>query len=289
MHGVEKRTSLLSKMTQCTSMSGRCTQRSLAVVMLQHRKTRTSSSRLSRLKLDRRSNIISIRASAEVGRDILVSGIACSGNVRCSMFGKSTYLSQSMKKKKKTTPSPYINGHYNPCSRRNFNYDDINSVTNKRLSNRKLRAEVSQTKSPPRQEYNGVFLLLIINFIIFILDKQLGFSFISQHLYLSHSSPMPWQYLTATFCHASWAHLSQNGIMLYLFGRIVEEEEGTMSVIFAYLMTGAVAMLADILFIPSQMSSQAGGGFLPFLWRGAQQAKVAVVSVGASGAVFGML
>ena len=74
--------------------------------------------------------------------------------------------------------------------------------------------------------------------------------------------------------------------MLYLFGRIVEEDEGTASVIAAYLLTGAVAMLADLLFIPSQMGSQSGG-FLPVLFKGAQQAKVAVVSVGASGAVFG--
>ena len=138
----------------------------------------------------------------------------------------------------------------------------------------------------PKHEYNGVFILLLVNFVIFILDKQLGYSFISQYLYLNHSSPMPWQFLTAIFCHSSWEHFSQNGIMLYLFGRIVEEDEGTASVIAAYLLTGAVAMLADLLFIPSQMGSQSGG-FLPVLFKGAQQAKVAVVSVGASGAVFG--
>lgn len=71
--------------------------------------------------------------------------------------------------------------------------------------------------------YNGVFALLLLNFIVFFADKALKLPSIAA-LYLHHSQPHWWQYLTAAFCHASWQHISGNAFMLLIFGRIVEEE-----------------------------------------------------------------
>ncbi len=44
-----------------------------------------------------------------------------------------------------------------------------------------------------------------------------------------------WQFITAAFAHASWEHLSSNIFMLYVFGRIVEEEEGALGVWLTYI------------------------------------------------------
>lgn len=120
--------------------------------------------------------------------------------------------------------------------------------------------------APRRHEYNGVFLLLLTNFAIFVLDKKVQVAWIAKNLYLNHAQPQLWQFLTACFCHNSWQHLSSNGIMLYLFGKLVEEEEGTVGVIIAYLVTGAAGMAASFLTSPS----------------------AGLFSLGASGAVFGM-
>lgn len=57
-------------------------------------------------------------------------------------------------------------------------------------------------------------------------------------LYLNHQYPQWFQFLTCTFCHASWAHLSSNIFFLYIFGKAVEEEEGALGVWFSYLITG---------------------------------------------------
>ena len=140
------------------------------------------------------------------------------------------------------------------------------------------------SKAKP-QEYNGVFLLLLVNFAVFILDKQLGVAWISRHLYLHHAAPRAWQFVTGCFCHANFSHLSQNGVMLYLFGKQVEETEGAFGVVLAYLFTGAVAMAASLLF---QGAPGQGGGLGNILRGGAGRAAANMVSLGASGAVFGM-
>ncbi|CAI5994444.1 unnamed protein product [Closterium sp. NIES-64] len=61
------------------------------------------------------------------------------------------------------------------------------------------------------------------------------------------------------------SHLSSNLFFLYIFGRLVEEEEGTLGLWVTYLVTGAGSNLVSWLLLPSY-----------------------TVSVGASGAVFGL-
>ena len=89
-------------------------------------------------------------------------------------------------------------------------------------------------------------------------------------------NPRWWQFVTSIFCHANWAHLSGNIFFLYIFGKIVEEEEGAFGVWFSYLFTGVGAGLASYLVLP-----RGSGGLLGV---GAS----ATVSLGASGAVFGL-
>ena len=82
----------------------------------------------------------------------------------------------------------------------------------------------------------GVFILLLLNLIIFVLDHTFHLPQI-QRLYLDHIAPRWWQFITSSFCHGSWAHLSSNTFLLYVFGKIVEEEEGMWGVWFTYIIT----------------------------------------------------
>ena len=82
----------------------------------------------------------------------------------------------------------------------------------------------------------GVFILLLLNLIVYALDHTFHLPQI-QRLYLDHIGPKWWQFVTSSFCHASWAHLSSNLFMLYVFGKIVEEEEGLGGVWFTYIIT----------------------------------------------------
>jgi len=114
-----------------------------------------------------------------------------------------------------------------------------------------------------QRAYNGVFALVIINLIIYLLDHPLGLPL--QGLYLNHASPQWYQFITAMFCHASWTHLSGNLFMLYVFGRLVEDEEGIVGVVSSYLITGLAANVLSLILQP-----------------------IPIVSLGASGAVFGL-
>jgi len=110
----------------------------------------------------------------------------------------------------------------------------------------------------------GVFWLLVANFALFALDKLAGVGWV-QSLYLNGANPQWWQFLTCTFCHYNWAHLSQNAFFLYVFGKLVEEEEGAGGVWVYYLICGL------------------GGALASYFLGG-----VRGYSLGASGAVFGL-
>jgi|TARA_B100000405_G_scaffold150671_1_gene105377 membrane associated rhomboid family serine protease len=129
--------------------------------------------------------------------------------------------------------------------------------------------------SAKSDEGNGVFLLLLINVALFVADQWLHVGFVKS-LYLNHMHPRWWQFVTSIFCHANWAHLSSNIFFLYVFGKIVEEEEGAFGVWFSYLFTGIGAGLASYIMLP-----KAAGGLLGV-------GAAATVSLGASGAVFGL-
>ncbi|MEO0852854.1 MAG: rhomboid family intramembrane serine protease [Cyanobacteria bacterium J06648_11] len=126
-----------------------------------------------------------------------------------------------------------------------------------------MTSELVQPVPRSGQDYNGVFGLIAINLALFVIDKWLSLPL--EWLYLDHANPQWYQFATSTVLHANWAHLSGNLFFLYIFGKLIEEEEGILGVVGTYLITGVGANLASIA-----------------LQRGP------IVSLGASGAVFGL-
>ncbi|XP_076886647.1 rhomboid-like protein 11, chloroplastic [Bidens hawaiensis] len=119
-------------------------------------------------------------------------------------------------------------------------------------------------KKKPEKQVNGIFWILLINIGIYVADHIFQVREIKA-LYLYHNFPVWYQFVTSTFCHANWNHLSSNLFFLYIFGKLVEEEEGSFGLWLSYILTGAGANLVSWLILPRN-----------------------AVSVGASGAVFGL-
>eukprot|EP00466_Bigelowiella_natans_P009738 jgi/Bigna1/137797/aug1.41_g12505 len=115
------------------------------------------------------------------------------------------------------------------------------------------------------ERFTAIYVLVGLNVLLYILDHIVHFPFVRQ-LYLNHRYPQWWQYGTSMFCHNGWDHLSNNLFMLYVFGKMVEEEEGALGLTWAYLLCG---------FVSSVISK---------IWLGSNY-----VTLGASGAVFGLL
>ncbi|CAN1785200.1 Rhomboid-like protein 11, chloroplastic [Linum perenne] len=129
---------------------------------------------------------------------------------------------------------------------------------------RQLELGKPEGRRKPDKQVNGIFWVILINLGLFLADHFFQVRGIKS-LYLYHNYPAWYQFVTATFCHASWEHLSSNLFFLYIFGKLVEEEEGTFALWFSYILTGVGANLVSWLVLPRNS-----------------------VSVGASGAVFGL-
>lgn len=80
------------------------------------------------------------------------------------------------------------------------------------------KAVYDEVSPSPKPTYNGVFSILILNLVMFAFDKLMGFSNLA-FLYLNHASPHWWQFITCTFMHANWQHISSNIFMIYVFGK----------------------------------------------------------------------
>ncbi|KAK2995503.1 hypothetical protein RJ640_001417 [Escallonia rubra] len=131
-----------------------------------------------------------------------------------------------------------------------------------------------EERRKPEKRVNGIFWILLLNIGIYVADHLFQVRGI-RAFYLYHNWPEWYQFVTATFCHANWNHLSSNLFFLYIFelksylfnhtGKLVEEEEGNFALWLSYILTGAGANLVSWLVLPRN-----------------------AVSVGASGAVFGL-
>ncbi|KAL6624507.1 hypothetical protein ACP70R_031828 [Stipagrostis hirtigluma subsp. patula] len=124
--------------------------------------------------------------------------------------------------------------------------------------------EIAKDKQPQSRRANGIFWILLLNFGLYVADHLFQIQQIKA-LYLYHAFPSWYQFVTSTFCHANWNHLSSNLFFVYIFGKLVEEEEGNFALWLAYILTGAGANLISWLVLPTSS-----------------------VSLGASGAVFGL-
>ncbi|CAA6671604.1 unnamed protein product [Spirodela intermedia] len=124
--------------------------------------------------------------------------------------------------------------------------------------------ELEKPSRKPTRQVNGIFWILLLNLAVFVADHLLQLQQVKA-LYLYHRWPAWYQFVTATFCHADWNHLSSNLFFLYIFGKLVEEEEGNLGLWISYIVTGVGANLVSWLLLPRS-----------------------AVSMGASGAVFGL-
>lgn len=111
----------------------------------------------------------------------------------------------------------------------------------------------------------AVYALILLNLAVFLADHVGHYPVIRRNLYLFHHRWKWWQPLTACFCHADRNHLSNNMFLLLLFGRSVEDDLGRNGLLWSYAFCGSMASLASLFLLPS-----------------------ATVSIGASGAVFGL-
>ncbi|KAL3650838.1 Rhomboid-like protein 11, chloroplastic [Castilleja foliolosa] len=100
----------------------------------------------------------------------------------------------------------------------------------------------AQDKRKPEKRVNGIFWILLINLGIYLAD---------------HVFQVPWI--------KGLSHLSSNLFFLYIFGKLIEEDEGNLALWLSYILTGAGANLVSWLVLPRN-----------------------AVSIGASGAVFGL-
>ncbi|PIM97893.1 Rhomboid protease [Handroanthus impetiginosus] len=121
-----------------------------------------------------------------------------------------------------------------------------------------------EEKRKQEKRVNGIFWILLINIGIFVADHVFQIPWVKE-LYLYHNQPSWYQFITSTFCHFSWNHLSSNLFFLYIFGKLVEEEEGNFALWLSYILTGSGANFVSWLVLPRN-----------------------AVSIGASGAVFGL-
>ncbi|KAK9742140.1 hypothetical protein RND81_03G151100 [Saponaria officinalis] len=127
-----------------------------------------------------------------------------------------------------------------------------------------LELEKPDKRHKTEKRVNGVFWIILLNIGLYVADHIFQIRGIKM-LYLYHNWPAWYQFVTAAFCHANWNHLSSNLFFLYIFGKLVEEEEGNFGLWLSYILTGAGANLVSWLVLPRNS-----------------------VSVGASGAVFGL-
>lgn len=133
--------------------------------------------------------------------------------------------------------------------------------------------------------------LLIINILFFVADMSLGgFAIdLTQYLGLHHFKSdyfYPFQYITYMFMHGSFSHLFFNMFALWMFGYSLENEWGSKKFLFYYLFTGVGAGLIQTLVVGLELESFSAQGAAP---QALQHLANSIVTVGASGAVFGLL
>jgi len=110
----------------------------------------------------------------------------------------------------------------------------------------------------------GIFALILLNLLLFLASRFIWPGILSL-LVLNHRHPRWWQFVTYSFCHQTWSHLSNNLFFLLIFGKLVEEEEGAWGLFFSYCVCAFGSALSSWLLLPKHS-----------------------ISVGASGAVFGL-
>ena len=99
----------------------------------------------------------------------------------------------------------------------------------------------------------------------------------------------PLQLVTHMFMHASLTHLFFNMFALWMFGRTLEYELGSKRFLLYYMVTGVGAGLLQLGVTWIEVSSLADGVASGTVSSYVLQSRIHAVTIGASGAVFGVL
>ena len=138
-----------------------------------------------------------------------------------------------------------------------------------------------------------VLNLIIINVLIFMATALLpkAGNTIMEYCALSLGTPFfhVYQFITYMFLHANFMHLFMNMFALWMFGRTLEYEMGSKRFLLYYMVTGIGAGLLQLgvtwIEVSSLHSAVAAGTASPYELA----ARIGSVTIGASGAVFGVL
>ena len=152
--------------------------------------------------------------------------------------------------------------------------------------------------------FNGAFStppvvknLIIINALFFlaemVLPNGLGNAMVDKlGLYFWESQNFRlYQLVTYMFLHANVSHLFMNMFALWMFGRMLEYDLGSKRFLTYYMITGigaGVLQLGVSWFEISRMHAAAAEMMTPYV-QSLIEARINVVTIGASGAVFGVL
>ena len=132
--------------------------------------------------------------------------------------------------------------------------------------------------------------LLILNVLFFLADVSLqprGIDltrWLGLH-YITAQDFYPWQFITYMFMHGNFSHLFFNMFALWMFGYALENYWGSKRFLVYYLITGVGAALIQTGVLALEIRSMTAE-LPPFA---AQHYINQIVTVGASGAVYGIL
>ena len=128
--------------------------------------------------------------------------------------------------------------------------------------------------------------LIIINIIVAIGTWTVGDSMFGKFSLFAFESPFfrPWQLLTYMFMHGGFWHIFFNMYTLMIFGISLERVWGSRRFLLFYLVCGIGAGLCHALIMHFQISGMLAAGQM-----GAAYKLMGVPTVGASGAIYGIL
>lgn len=128
--------------------------------------------------------------------------------------------------------------------------------------------------------------LIIINTIVLLFTALTGDRMYELFSLFAFESPLfkPWQIVTHMFMHGGFWHLFFNMYTLMIFGSQLERVWGSKKFLLFYFVTGLGAALCHNLVIHWQISSYLAAGN-----EAAAQMAMRVPTVGASGAIYGVL
>jgi membrane associated rhomboid family serine protease len=136
-----------------------------------------------------------------------------------------------------------------------------------------------------------VLNLLIINFLVWlasiVLMRTSGIDLaelIGLH-YWQSAAFNPLQFLSYMFMHGSFDHIFFNMFGLFMFGPVLEQVWGGKRFLFFYLFTGVGAGIVQELFWTYQLLPYIGSAATNIIFQGG----IEPITIGASGAIFGIL